>query len=88
MHGRDAGVLQLTGDVRLDAETLGGKRIGRIALGEQLDRDVAFESGVPGRDRRRPCLRGRFRRLTDNPAGWWEERSSRRRRSRPLLQDD
>ena len=48
MHGRDAGVLQLAGDPRLAEEALGGYRIGRVALGQQLDGDIAIEGGVAG----------------------------------------
>ena len=48
VHGRDAGVLQLAGDPCLAEEALGRYRIGRVALGEQLDGDIAIEGGVAG----------------------------------------
>jgi hypothetical protein len=48
VHGRDAGVLQLTGDACLAEKPLGGERIGGIALGQQFDRDVAIEYHVTG----------------------------------------
>src|SRR5262245_52242475 len=48
MHGRDAGVLQLAGDARLAEEAPGGRRVGRIAIGQQLDGDIAIEGGVAG----------------------------------------
>src|SRR6516162_6112868 len=39
VDGRDAGVLQLAGDPRFAEEALGGRRVGRVAFGQQLDRD-------------------------------------------------
>src|SRR5262249_34333079 len=37
MHGGDAGMLQLAGDPRLAEEALGGRRVGRVTLRQQLD---------------------------------------------------
>ena len=48
VDGRNAGMLQLAGDARLAEEALGGWRIGRVALGQQLDGDVAIEGDVAG----------------------------------------
>src|SRR5262249_8925651 len=48
MHSGYAGVLQLAGDARLAEEALGRDRIGWVALGQQLDGDVAIKGGIAG----------------------------------------
>ena len=48
VHGRDSRVLQLTSDPCLTEEALGRYRIGRVALGEQLDGDIAIEGNIAG----------------------------------------
>src|SRR5262245_27738037 len=48
MDGGNAWMLQLAGDPRLTEEALGGRRVGRVAIGQQLDGHIAIESGIAG----------------------------------------
>jgi hypothetical protein len=45
---RDAGVLELPGDPGLGEEALGGRRVGRVVAGQELDGHVPAEGGVAG----------------------------------------
>jgi hypothetical protein len=48
VHGGDARMLQLSGDACLAEEALGRERIGWVALGQQLDGDIAVEGDIAG----------------------------------------